>query len=64
MAVSETPRHPPEVIEISLETQTLVEQTIPCASDEVKRKTMELMEIIKWQSQANLEATKDNDMLR
>ena len=55
MAINETPQHSPKAVEISLETQALVEQKIPHASEEVKQKTMEIMEAIKQQFKMNLE---------
>lgn len=49
----------PETIEISPETQAIVEQKMPHASDDVKQKTMELMEAIKQRVQADLKAADD-----
>ncbi|MGF1524335.1 MAG: hypothetical protein ACFBSF_18600 [Leptolyngbyaceae cyanobacterium] len=54
MVANNTPQHLPDSVKITLETQNLVEQTVPNASDAVKQKTMELIEIIKQQVQTSM----------
>ena len=59
MTVNDKPQHPSKAVEISPETQTLVEQTIPHASDEVKQSTMMMIEVIKQQGE-HCQATTDD----
>lgn len=47
--------------EVSQETKTVVEQNIPNASENIKQKTMELMDVIKKRLQSQFKFTNPLD---